>query len=58
VLLSDVHMQPMVALSGSPALAEIGEENLFDNLDAALVRARELLGVPEAESEIKVGAER
>lgn len=58
VLLSDVHMQPMVALSGSPALVEIGEENLFDNLDAALVRARELVGVPMVESEIPVSGER
>ncbi|HSU97748.1 MAG TPA: SulP family inorganic anion transporter [Gemmatimonadaceae bacterium] len=56
VLLSDVHMQPMVALSGSPALTEIGEENLFDNLDAALVRARELVGVPAVDSRAQVGA--
>src|SRR5688572_15322435 len=29
VLLSDVHMQPLVALTGSPILAEIGKENVF-----------------------------
>lgn len=46
VLLSDVHMQPLVALTGSPALADIGVENLFGNLDDALNRARELLGIP------------
>jgi SulP family sulfate permease len=46
VLLSDVHMQPLVALTGSPILDEIGSENLFDNLDSALNRARELLGLP------------
>jgi SulP family sulfate permease len=46
VLLADVHMQPLVALTGSAVLAEIGEENLFDNLDSALNRARELLGEP------------
>ncbi len=45
VLLSDVHMQPLVALTGSPILDEIGQENLFGNLDDALNRARELLGV-------------
>ena len=56
VLLSDVHMQPMVALSGSPALTEIGEENLFDNLDAALVRARELVGVSAVDSRAQAGA--
>lgn len=46
VLLSDVHMQPLVALTGSPALEDIGAENLFGNLDDALIRARELLGIP------------
>ena len=43
VLLSDVHMQPLVALTGSPTLAEIGQDNLFSNLDDALARARQLL---------------
>lgn len=46
VVLSDVHMQPLVALTGSVLLAEIGEENLFGNLDDALNRARDLLGLP------------
>jgi SulP family sulfate permease len=45
VLLSDVHMQPLVALTGSPVLEEIGQENLFGNLDDALNLARELVGV-------------
>ncbi|HEV2642733.1 MAG TPA: SulP family inorganic anion transporter [Candidatus Elarobacter sp.] len=45
VLISDIHMQPLVALTGSPILAEIGEENLFGNLDDALNRAREILGL-------------
>jgi len=48
VLLSDVHMQPLVALSRSDALLEIGEGNLFGNLDLALNRAREHLGLPAA----------
>jgi SulP family sulfate permease len=47
VLLSDVHMQPLVALTGSPTLAEIGEQNLFGNIDDALNRARSIVGVPE-----------
>jgi SulP family sulfate permease len=47
VLLSDVHMQPLVALTGSPVLDEIGKENLFGNLYNALNRARSLLGLPE-----------
>ncbi|MGK2934893.1 MAG: SulP family inorganic anion transporter [Gemmatimonadaceae bacterium] len=46
VLLSDVHMQPLVALTGSPVLAEIGRENLFANLDDALNHARALVGLP------------
>jgi SulP family sulfate permease len=47
VLLSDVHTQPFVALSRSAALEEIGEENLFGNLDDALNRARRHLGLAE-----------
>ena len=46
VLLSDVHMQPLVALTGSPILAEIGRENLFANLDDALNHARTVIGLP------------
>ena len=46
VLLSDVHMQPLVALTGSPTLEEIGRDNLFGNLDDALNRARALVGAP------------
>jgi SulP family sulfate permease len=40
VLLSDVHAQPLVALSRSDLLEEIGEDSLFDNVDAALAAAR------------------
>ena len=47
VVLSDVHMQPLVALTGSALLAEIGDENLFGNLDDALNRARRFLGEAE-----------
>jgi SulP family sulfate permease len=46
VLLSDVHMQPLHALTGSPLLDEIGRENLLGNLDEALDRARRLLDPP------------
>jgi SulP family sulfate permease len=45
VLLSDVHMQPLVALTGSPILEEIGQDHLFGNLDDALNYARTLMGV-------------
>ena len=47
VLLSQVHMQPLVALSGSSVLEEIGNENLFGNLDDALNRARRFMGEAE-----------
>lgn len=43
VLLSDVHTQPLLALQRSTALDEIGEVNVFENLDGALARARELI---------------
>jgi SulP family sulfate permease len=47
VLLSDVHTQPLVALGRSAVLDEIGEDNLFGNLDDALNRARAHLGMAE-----------
>jgi SulP family sulfate permease len=43
VLLSGVHMQPLVVLTGSSVLEEIGKENLFANLDDALTHARTLV---------------
>jgi len=46
LLLSDVHAQPMFALVRSDILQEIGEENLFGNIDDALNRARAHLGLP------------
>jgi sulfate permease, SulP family len=46
VLLADVHAQPMVALGRSDLLDEIGEDNIFGNIDDALNRAREHLGLP------------
>jgi SulP family sulfate permease len=46
VLLSDLHMQPLVALTGSAILEEIGQENVCANLDDALARAHVLLGSP------------
>jgi SulP family sulfate permease len=46
LLLADVHAQPMFALVRSDMLAELGEENLFGNLDSALDRARKYLSLP------------
>jgi len=46
VLLSDVHAQPVVALARSGLYVELGEENIHGNIDDALNRAREYLGLP------------
>jgi len=43
LLLADVHAQPMLR---SDMLVELGEENLFGNLDDALDRARQYLELP------------
>ncbi|HKN57944.1 MAG TPA: sulfate permease [Gemmatimonadaceae bacterium] len=45
LLLSDVHAQPMFALVRSDILHEIGQENLFGNIDDALNQARDHLGL-------------
>lgn len=45
VVLSDVHAQPLVAVGRSHLLDELGEENIFGNIDDALNRAREHLGL-------------
>ena len=44
ILLSDVHAQPLVALGRSDLLDEIGDDNIFGNLDDALNRARAEVG--------------
>ena len=46
VVLSDVHTQPLVAIGRSAILTEIGERNVVGNIDDALNRAREHLGLP------------
>src|SRR5207302_1172211 len=46
VLISDIHTQPLVALGRSAVLDDIGEENIFGNIDDALDRARRHLGLP------------
>jgi SulP family sulfate permease len=52
VVLAGVHMQPLVALTDSDAVVEIGSENLAGNLDLALARAREIMGGPAMASEL------
>jgi sulfate permease, SulP family len=46
VILSDVHAQPVVALERAGLYDELGEENIHGNIDDALNRAREYLGLP------------
>ena len=46
VILSDVHAQPVVALDRSGLYDELGEENIHGNLDDALNRGRQHLGLP------------
>jgi len=46
VLLSDVHAQPVVALERAGLYDELGENNIHGNIDDALNRAREHLGLP------------
>jgi SulP family sulfate permease len=57
VLLSDVHMQPLVALTGSAVLEEIGPKNLFSSLDDALRRARQLVTPPPTQQQIEAIAD-
>ena len=45
VLLSDVHSQPLVAMTRSGLLDEVGDDSVFGNLDDALDRARLHLGL-------------
>jgi len=46
VILSDVHAQPVVALDRSGLYDELTEDNIHGNIDDALNRAREYLGLP------------
>ena len=46
LLLSGVHAQPLIAMERSGFLANIGEDQVFGNIDDALNHARELLGLP------------
>lgn len=46
VLISGIQPGPRLALEESPAIVDIGEENIFDHFDDALTRARSILGLP------------
>ncbi|TFG94273.1 MAG: STAS domain-containing protein, partial [Calditrichales bacterium] len=46
LILSGVHAQPLFALTQYNLIEEIGEENIFGNIDDSLDKAREILGLP------------
>jgi SulP family sulfate permease len=46
LLLAGVHAQPMFALAKYGLLDKVGEANLFGNIDDALDRASEIVGIP------------
>ncbi|HWA58724.1 MAG TPA: SulP family inorganic anion transporter [Gemmatimonadales bacterium] len=52
LILSDVHSQPVKALTESRLYDEIGGDNVCGNIDDALNRARILLGMPTEERPI------
>ncbi|NTW56098.1 MAG: sulfate permease [Chlorobiaceae bacterium] len=47
LILSGVHAQPLSAMQQFGLLDDIGEENVFGNIDDALDRSREVLGLPK-----------
>jgi SulP family sulfate permease len=46
LLLAGVHAQPIFAMTKYGVIDKIGEENMFENIDDALDRAREIVGIP------------
>ena len=47
IVLSGVHTQPLYAMTQAGLLDLFGEENVFGNIDDALDRAREIIGLPK-----------
>jgi len=48
LLLSGPHTQPLLVMDKAGFLDRIGRENVCAHIDAALARAREILGLPPA----------
>ena len=48
VILAGIRRQPLAALRRTPLVNKIGKNNIFRNIDHALQRAREVLGLPPA----------
>jgi SulP family sulfate permease len=49
LLLAGVHAQPLFAFMQAGFVEKVGRENMFENIDAALARARAILGLPPVE---------
>lgn len=47
IVLSGVHTQPLYAMTQAGIFDLVGEENIFGNIDDALDRAREIIGLPK-----------
>ena len=45
-LLAGVHSQPLIAIEQAGLMELIGEDNVFGDIDEALNRARQILGLP------------
>lgn len=48
--IADLHAQPLFAVDQAGLLEEIGEDNIFGNIDDALNHARKTLGLPQVSS--------
>jgi SulP family sulfate permease len=46
LVLAGIHAQPLIAMDKSGFLDKVGVENVFENLNEALKRARAIVGVP------------
>ena len=56
VFFSDVQAQPLIALTQSELLDEIGQKNVFGDIDEALTAARSHLGLPPEEASSRPAA--
>lgn len=50
LILSGPHTQPYITMENAGFLEQLGRENVCPHIDAALERAREILGLPQASS--------
>ena len=53
VFLAEVHMQPLVALTGSATLDEIGRDHMFGDIGLALAAARAVIAQDDAEATLR-----